>query len=166
MSYQLNNSDSHSNLFSIGLCTCILGMSIFSWSFYKSHSFRRNLIETGFNTYDYLYDKFHKTWYDDKIRITDITKKDINIKLFSEQLGVDKDNLSVYIYNRFGFSFDDLVNKHRVAYFTELIKNPKYNNLTIDALAKEVGFASRSAFYKPFKKFHGGNPSDLIDMYS
>lgn len=114
-----------------------------------------NEIELDVTLFDELF--FNKLIY---------IKKDINIKLFSEQLGVDKDNLSVYIYNRFGFGFDDLVNKHRVAYFTELIKNPKYNNLTIDALAKEVGFASRSAFYKPFKKFHGGNPSDLIDMYS
>ena len=114
-----------------------------------------NEIELDIRLFDELF--FNKLIY---------IKKDINIKLFSEQLGVDKDNLSVYIYNRFGFGFDDLVNKHRVAYFTELIKNPKYNNLTIDALAKEVGFASRSAFYKPFKKFHGGNPSDLIDMYS
>jgi len=30
-------------------------------------------------------------------------------------------------------------------------------------LAKEVGFSSRQHLYKPFKKFHGGNPSDIVD---
>ena len=92
--------------------------------------------------------------------------KEMSIKIFSEKLGVDKDNLSIYIYNRFGLNFEDLVNKNRISYFIELIKKPQYNILTIDALAKESGFISRNAFYKPFKKFHGGNPSDLIELYS
>jgi len=57
-----------------------------------------NEIELDIRLFDELF--FNKLIY---------IKKDINIKLFSEQLGVDKDNLSVYIYNRFGFGFDDLV---------------------------------------------------------
>jgi AraC-like DNA-binding protein len=93
-------------------------------------------------------------------------QKDFNIKSFADSLDTDKENLSIYIYNRFGLNFEDLVNKHRVNYFVDLIKNPKYNNLTIEALSKEAGFISRNAFYKPFKKFHGGNPSDLIALYS
>ena len=93
-------------------------------------------------------------------------KRDFNIKSFADSLDTDKENLSIYIYNRFGLNFEDLVNKYRVNYFVDLIKNPKYNNLTIEALSKEAGFISRNAFYKPFKKFHGGNPSDLIALYS
>jgi AraC-like DNA-binding protein len=93
-------------------------------------------------------------------------QKDFNIKSFADSLDTDKENLSIYIYNRFGLNFEDLVNKYRVNYFVDLVKNPKYNNLTIEALSKEAGFISRNAFYKPFKKFHGGNPSDLIALYS
>lgn len=89
-----------------------------------------------------------------------------NISLFANELNVNKDNLAIYINNRFGLTFDDLVNKHRIEYFVELIKNPNFKNYTIDALSKEAGFVSRNAFYKPFKKFHGGNPSDLIDLFS
>jgi AraC-like DNA-binding protein len=89
-----------------------------------------------------------------------------NISSFADQLNIKKEDLVNYINNRFGLTFDDLVNKHRIEYFVELIKNPNFKNYTIDALSKEAGFVSRNAFYKPFKKFHGGNPSDLIDLFS
>ena len=69
-----------------------------------------------------------------------------------------------YIYYTYSMSFDELVNKSRVEYFVEIIKDPKYKNYTIEALALEVGFTSRQRFYQPFKKYHGGNPSDLIDI--
>ena len=60
-------------------------------------------------------------------------------------------------------TFNDLVNMNRINYFIDIVNTPKYKNYTIDALAKEVGFSSRQHLYKPFKKFHGGNPSDIID---
>ena len=63
-----------------------------------------------------------------------------------------------------GMSFEELINKTRVEYFVEIIKEPKVNNYTVEALAMEVGFSSRQRFYQPFKKYHGGNPSDLINI--
>jgi AraC-like DNA-binding protein len=114
-----------------------------------------NKFEIDVVLFDYMF--FNKQSY---------IQKDFNLKSFADTLDTDKENLSVYIYNRFGLNFEDLLNKYRVNYFIDLIKNPEYNNLTIDALSKEAGFISRNAFYKPFKKFHGGNPSDLINLYS
>lgn len=93
-------------------------------------------------------------------------KNNFNITVFANELNVNKDDLVIYINNRFGLTCDDFINKQRVAYFVELIKNPNFKNYTIDALSKMSGFVSRNAFYKPFKKFHGGNPSDLIDLFS
>jgi YesN/AraC family two-component response regulator len=63
-------------------------------------------------------------------------------------------------------SFDELLNKSRVDYFVEIIKKPQFKNYTVEALALEVGFTSRQRFYQPFKKYHGGNPSDLIDIFN
>jgi YesN/AraC family two-component response regulator len=57
---------------------------------------------------------------------------------------------------------NEIINKNRVDYFIELVRSPKYNQYSIDALAKEAGFNSRHHLYKPFKKFHGGTPSDFI----
>jgi AraC-like DNA-binding protein len=66
------------------------------------------------------------------------------------------------ILKKYNMTFSNLVNKNRVDYFIELARSPKYNQYSIDALAKEAGFNSRHHLYKPFKKFHGGTPSDFI----
>jgi len=84
---------------------------------------------------------------------------------FANIIGVSKEIMFNYIYFTYSMSFDELINKTRVEYFVEIIKEPKYKNYTIEALAMEVGFNSRQRFYKPFKKYHGGNPSDLIDVF-
>jgi len=92
------------------------------------------------------------------------TKQDASIENFAIVLNVGSNDLYKYVYYKYNMTFNDLVNKNRVDYFIDIIHNPKYLNFTIDALAKEAGFSSRQHLYKPFKKFHGGNPSDLINI--
>jgi AraC-like DNA-binding protein len=91
------------------------------------------------------------------------TNPDASLENFAKVLNVGSNDLYKFVYYKYNMTFSDLVNKHRVEYFVDIIHNPKFENFTIDALAKEVGFSSRQHLYKPFKKFHGGNPSDLID---
>jgi AraC-like DNA-binding protein len=93
-------------------------------------------------------------------------KKDASIADFAGVVGVSKELIFNHVYHYYSMSFDELVNKNRIDYFVEIIKDPKFQNYTIEALALEVGFTSRQRFYQPFKKFHGGNPSDLIDIVS
>ena len=92
--------------------------------------------------------------------------KTANIEEFSNIMGVSKEIMFNYIYFTYSMSFEELLNKSRVEYFVEIIKAPEFNNYTVEALALEVGFSSRQRFYQPFKKYHGGNPSDLIDILS
>ena len=91
------------------------------------------------------------------------TNPDASLENFAKVLNVGSNDLYKFVYYKYNMTFSDLVNKHRVEYFVDIIHDPKFENFTIDALAKEVGFSSRQHLYKPFKKFHGGNPSDLID---
>lgn len=88
--------------------------------------------------------------------------KEASLENLSKQLNVPSETLYKFIYNNYNIGFNDLVNKHRVDYFIELINKQKFNNYTIDALAQLSGFTSRHHLYKPFKKFHGGTPSDFI----
>lgn len=90
-------------------------------------------------------------------------ENDASLENFAIRLKISSNDLYKFIYYNYSMTFNDLVNKNRVDYFIEIIHNPKYLNFTIDALAKEAGFSSRQHLYKPFKKFHGGNPSDIID---
>ena len=92
--------------------------------------------------------------------------KTANIEEFSNIMGVSKDVMFNYIYFTYSMSFEEMLNKSRVEYFVDIIKDAKFKNYTVEALALEVGFSSRQRFYQPFKKYHGGNPSDLIDILS
>lgn len=91
-------------------------------------------------------------------------REDATLEQFCKQNGIEfNEFLQDHCIKTFDMSFSNLVNKSRVDYFVELVKSSKFNNYSIDALAKEAGFNSRHHLYKPFKKFHGGTPSDFID---
>lgn len=90
-------------------------------------------------------------------------QQDASLENLAAKLKMSSNDLYKFIYYKYSMTFNDLVNKNRVDYFIDIIHNAKYINYTIDALAKEAGFSSRQHLYKPFKKFHGGNPSDIMD---
>ena len=96
---------------------------------------------------------FHKAYFSDK---------KCSIEDFSSKLGVTSGELKSFLAVHFNSTFADLVNKSRVALFVEMIQNPTNNSLTIEGLSEKAGFGSRQNFHTAFKKFHGGNPSDLL----
>jgi AraC-like DNA-binding protein len=117
--------------------------------------FNRNDFSSDIKEVDFNFQFFTNLYY---------KRKTANIEEFSNIMGVSKDIMFNYIYFTYSMSFDELINKARVEYFVEIIKDAKFKNYTVEALALEVGFSSRQRFYQPFKKYHGGNPSDLIDI--
>lgn len=117
--------------------------------------FNRNDFSSDIKEVDFNFQFFTNFYYKNKTA---------NIEEFSNIMSVSKDIMFNYIYFNYSMSFDELINKARVDYFVEIIKDAKFKNYTVEALALEVGFSSRQRFYQPFKKYHGGNPSDLIDI--
>jgi|GEM_PF-766084 len=124
-----------------------------SFSFF----FKRDSFEIKINEIDFNFHFYNKMYWKNQTA---------NLLDFSNIMGVCKDSLFNHIYLKYSMSFDNLINKNRVNYFIEIMKQPENKNLTIDALSKEAGFSSRQQLYKPFKKFHGGNPSDLLDAFA
>jgi AraC-like DNA-binding protein len=103
--------------------------------------------------------------YSDPITVTGFwfAIEDATLEKFCGQNGIESTEiLQDHCVKHYDMSFANLVNKSRVNYFIELVKSPKYKHYSIDALAIEAGFNSRHHLYKPFKKFHGGTPSDFI----
>lgn len=119
------------------------------------HLFNRKNFSNDIQAIDFNFHFYNNFYYKNKTA---------NIIDFSNIIGVTKEVMFNYIYFTYSMSFDELINKARVDYFVEIIKDPKYQKYTVEALAMEVGFSSRQRFYQPFKKYHGGNPSDLIDI--
>jgi AraC-like DNA-binding protein len=83
---------------------------------------------------------------------------------FSKELDVSQDILIAFVKKTYNVSFIELVNKQRILYFVELAKKPESKLITIEALAKQSGFSSRQNMSKFFAKYHGGAPSDLLNM--
>jgi AraC-like DNA-binding protein len=79
-----------------------------------------------------------------------------------KKLNATADELTNYVYIKYGLSVNDFINKNRINYFTHLINTGKFEKYTIDALAQKAGFNSRFHLYKSFKKFHGGTPSEYL----
>ena len=96
---------------------------------------------------------FHKAYY---------ANKDASLEEFSSFLEISPEQIKGFILASYNVTFIDLVNQNRVKLFVELIKDSENNNITIEGLSEKAGFGSRQNFHKAFKKFHGGNPSDLL----
>jgi AraC-like DNA-binding protein len=75
--------------------------------------------------------------------------------------------VSSAIKSTLGMGFPEYTNKVRFIYLEEqLQKKAEMLNFSIDAVAKMVGFSSRSGFYKAFKKYSSfDSPNQMLDFY-
>jgi AraC-like DNA-binding protein len=68
--------------------------------------------------------------------------------------------VSKVINEKSGYTFFDWIAYLRVEEARKLLLDPKTGNYTIEQIAEEVGYNSKSAFNKAFKKFTGKTPSE------
>ena len=66
------------------------------------------------------------------------------------------------ILNAGGTKFADFINRHRVNYVIAELNKGSNQNMSIEGIATEAGFASRSTFYAAFKKITGLTPSEYL----
>ena len=118
-----------------------------------SKAFNRNEQTHNINT-DFEFQFYTKCYY---------LQAKATLEEFGKMINLTPDLLNKYIYQNYSTTFNDLVNKARVDYFVALVYDGKHTNLTIEALARLSGFGSRQSLYTKFKKFHGGNPSELCN---
>lgn len=90
----------------------------------------------------------------------------LKIKDLSDILDTNPTYLSQAINSQSKRSFFDFINMYRIEYAKKLLSNKDYSKYTIEAIAKESGFNSRSVFYTAFKKFSDSSPSDYLEKHS
>jgi len=78
-------------------------------------------------------------------------------------------NISVHKVSRVinhieGISFSDLINRYRIEEAKKMLISEKHKTYTIIAIAHEVGFNSKTAFYNAFKKVCEISPSVYIEQ--
>ena len=115
-----------------------------------------------------LFNKNHEKEIDQELFFNEFfvksfyTRNSTSLEDLSELIGVDSNELNNFIFLKYSCSLSDLVNKSRIELFSEMVQKGTNKDLTIEAMAKIVGFGSRQSLARSFKKFHGGSPSDLI----
>ena len=58
-----------------------------------------------------------------------------------------------------GMTFGELLAYHRIRDAKKLLSSPRYDHLSVEGIAAEVGYASKAAFNKAFRKFTAQSPA-------
>ena len=88
---------------------------------------------------------------------------DITLSKLAKKLKTNTTYLSSIINNRFEGSFKSVINHYRINEARRLLILPEYSNFSIEGIAEEVGYKSRSSFYHSFKKVTGLTPTQYIE---
>lgn len=85
-------------------------------------------------------------------------QQDLTLRLVAEQINIPYRYVSQIINEKTDSHFMDFVNGYRIDAAKALLTDPDAAHLSIDGIADEAGFKSRSAFYAAFKKATGQTP--------
>lgn len=83
----------------------------------------------------------------------------IKLAQLAESVDATPHEVSQVINDRLGISFNQYINEYRVRKACILLR--EIDHLTIEGIGQEVGFNSRSAFYKAFKEIKQQTPSEF-----
>lgn len=93
------------------------------------------------------------------------TNKDMSLATLAAQFDVNTKYLSEIINKHYQDNFNTYINRLRINYIIEKLKNePEYLNYKISYLAEESGFSSHSSFATVFKTITGIAPTIFIDL--
>jgi len=93
------------------------------------------------------------------------TNKDMSLATLAAQLDVNTKYLSEVINKHYHDNFNTYINRLRINYIIEKLKNePEYLNYKISYLAEESGFSSHSSFATVFKSITGIAPTVFIEL--
>ena len=86
--------------------------------------------------------------------------KNFNLSEASRFLNVPQHHLTLCIREIFDDNFSGFRNSYRIRHAQSILKDPSNANKTIDAIADETGFSSRTSFYKAFDRITGISPNE------
>jgi len=86
----------------------------------------------------------------------------LTLSELAELAGTNPHELSRAINQGIGMNFNDFVNSYRVEAFKRRVVEPQYQNHTFLAVAMMVGFNSKTAFNRSFKKLTGETPREYF----
>lgn len=79
-----------------------------------------------------------------------------------KELKIPRYALSAFINKEYNMGFREFLNRHRIEYMLQNLNRPEWQNFTLEAIAGECGFCSRTTFIKNFKEVTGQTPSNYL----
>ncbi len=103
-----------------------------------------------------------------KLRLTELIEKEkpyldseITLPKLGKMLGLNTYQTSYLINTGFQENFFTFINRYRIAECKHMLRNKKWDHLSVLAIAFEAGFNSKTAFNTAFKKSTGLSPKEF-----
>lgn len=90
---------------------------------------------------------------------------DLSLKLLADKLRTNTSYLSAAVNSHFNYNLPTLINQYRVEKARKMLVAEEYKHYSVEGIATEVGFKSRTVFYQAFKSITGLSPSLYIENY-
>ena len=87
---------------------------------------------------------------------------DLSLRDLAKQIDMHPNHLSWLLNNSIGLNFNEFINQYRIEAFKSKAKAQENKNLTIEGLAYESGFNSKTAFHTFFKRETGMTPRQFL----
>lgn len=91
---------------------------------------------------------------------------DFSLSTMSADTDIPVHHLSYFFNEHMKLNFNTWKNDQKINYVLALIQNGNNEFLTLDALAKQAGFVSRTTFFNAFKQKMGLTPSEYLHLQS
>ncbi len=88
--------------------------------------------------------------------------KGITVKDLSDMTSIPAHHLSYLINIEFNLHFQDFINLKRIEYLKSKIGGSEWKQLTLEGICWEIGFTSRTTFFRAFIKLTGVSPSEYF----
>jgi AraC-like DNA-binding protein len=90
---------------------------------------------------------------------------ELSLRFLADKLNTNTTYLSVIINSHFHCNLRSLINRYRIDKARKMLVSKDYSHYSMEGIASEVGFKSRSGFYQAFKAATGLSPSLYIENY-
>lgn len=91
------------------------------------------------------------------------TDRNLNVDELASRLDTNRTYLSQAINEYFRQNFNSMINEYRVKEARQLLTSEEFKHLSIEGIANQVGFNSKSSFNIAFKNFTGLTPSYYLN---